>query len=75
MIKTILVAAAASEADPAGYAAAFAIARLFAAHVDALHVRLNPVEVAVAMSTEAPAVRCSKASSTACSATPISAKR
>jgi len=52
MIKTILVPATGNETDAAGYAAALPIARLFAAHVDALHVRLDPVEVGVAMSTE-----------------------
>jgi nucleotide-binding universal stress UspA family protein len=52
MIKTILVPATGSETDAAGYAAALAVARSFGAHIDALHVRLDPVEVAVSMSTE-----------------------
>lgn len=52
MIKTILVPANAPETDAAGYAAALTLARAFAAHLVALHVRIDPVEVAVAMSTE-----------------------
>jgi len=52
MIKTILVPATGGEADAAGYAGALPIARSFAAHIDALHVRMDPVEVAVSMSTE-----------------------
>jgi hypothetical protein len=52
MIKTILVPATGTEADAAGYAAAFAVADRFAAHIDALHVRLDPAEVAMSMSTE-----------------------
>lgn len=52
MIKTILVPASGTDADAAAYVAAAAVARLFGAHVDALHVRLDPVEVGVAMSTE-----------------------
>ncbi|HWB49505.1 MAG TPA: universal stress protein [Stellaceae bacterium] len=52
MIKTILVRAGDDAASAAAYAAAGGVARRFGAHVDALHVRLDPVEVAVAMSTE-----------------------
>lgn len=52
MIKTILVPARGDEADEEGFYAALSIARSFAAHIDALHVRPDPVEVAVAMSTE-----------------------
>src|SRR6185437_5142537 len=48
MIKTILVPAQGGESDRAAFAAALAIARPFAAHIDALHVRLDPVEIAVA---------------------------
>jgi nucleotide-binding universal stress UspA family protein len=52
MIKTILAPSTASETDTVVFAAAATVARLFGAHVDALHVRLDPVELAVAMSTE-----------------------
>jgi nucleotide-binding universal stress UspA family protein len=52
MIKTILVPVTGNESDAVTYAAALPIARAFAAHVDALHVRIDPVEVAVSMSTE-----------------------
>ena len=53
MIKTILVAATGNDSDAARFAAALAIARPFAAHLDVLHVRLDPVSVAVAMATDA----------------------
>ena len=53
MIKTILVAATGNDGDAATFAAALAIARPFGAHLDVLHVRLDPVAVAVAMTTEA----------------------
>jgi nucleotide-binding universal stress UspA family protein len=53
MIKTILVAASGSDSDAAAYAAALAIARPFAAHLDALHVKLDAVNTAVAMTTDA----------------------
>ncbi|HTW53682.1 MAG TPA: universal stress protein [Stellaceae bacterium] len=52
MIKTILVRASGDESDSAAYAATRCIARRFGAHIDGLHVRLDPVELAVAMSTE-----------------------
>jgi nucleotide-binding universal stress UspA family protein len=52
MIKTILVPATNTETAGAGYEMALPIARWFAAHIDALHVRLDPVELAVSMSTE-----------------------
>jgi nucleotide-binding universal stress UspA family protein len=52
MIKTILVPVTGSETDAAAYAGTLPIARGFAAHVDALHVRTDPVELAVSMSTE-----------------------
>ena len=52
MIKSILVPATGKDTDAAGFAVALPIARAFAAHIDALHVRVDPVEVAVAMSTE-----------------------
>jgi nucleotide-binding universal stress UspA family protein len=47
MIKTILVPATGDAFDAPTYTAAFAAARLFAAHVDALHVAADPLEVAV----------------------------
>ena len=53
MIKTILVAATGSDSDTATFAAALAIAQPFAAHLEMLHVRLDPVSVAVAMTTDA----------------------
>ena len=53
MLKTILVAATGNEGDAATFAAALAIARPFAAHLDMLHVRLDPVALAVAMTTDA----------------------
>jgi nucleotide-binding universal stress UspA family protein len=53
MIKTILVAATGYDSDSASFAAALALARPFAAHLDVLHVRLDAVSVAVAMSNDA----------------------
>ena len=53
MIKTILVQATGSETDFATFDAALQVARLFAAHLDVLHVRLDTVEVAVAMTADA----------------------
>jgi len=53
MIKTILVASSGTEADAATYAAALAIARPFGAHIDVLHVRLDPATIAVAMAGDA----------------------
>jgi nucleotide-binding universal stress UspA family protein len=52
MIKTILVPATDNASGAAAYAAARGVAQRFDSHIDALHVRLDPVEVAVAMSTE-----------------------
>lgn len=51
-MKTILVRATDDESNSAAYAAARCVARRFGAHIDALHVRLDPVDVAVAMPTE-----------------------
>ncbi|HVC50639.1 MAG TPA: hypothetical protein VND87_01320 [Stellaceae bacterium] len=48
VIKTILVPATGNQTDTAILTAALAVGRRFAAHIDALHVRLDPVEVAVA---------------------------
>jgi nucleotide-binding universal stress UspA family protein len=47
MIKTILVPATADKTDDRAYAAASALVRAFDAHIDALHVRVDPVAVAV----------------------------
>jgi len=52
MIRSILVPAMGNQADAACFTAALPVARAFAAHLDALHVRVDPVGVAVAMSTE-----------------------
>ena len=52
MIKTILVAATGNESDAATFAAALAIGRPFAAHLDVLHVRLDAVGTAIAMTTD-----------------------
>jgi len=53
MIKTILVPASGDDRDSTGLAAALAVARVFAAHIDALHIRLDPIAAAVAMTTDA----------------------
>ena len=52
MIKTILVPATGSERDTATFTAALSVARAFLAHLDVLHVRLDPVGMAVAMTTD-----------------------
>jgi nucleotide-binding universal stress UspA family protein len=52
MIKTVLVAAAGTDSDAAAFAAALAIARLFAAHLDVLHIRPDPAGLALAMATD-----------------------
>jgi nucleotide-binding universal stress UspA family protein len=52
MIKSILVPATGSDADEAAFAAALAVARPFAAHLDVLHVRVDAAEAAVAMATD-----------------------
>ena len=52
MIKTILLPSTGDDADAVAFAAALAVARFFKANITALHVRLDPVELAVAMSTE-----------------------
>ena len=53
MIKTILVPATGTDGDAVAFAAALAIAGSFGAHIDALHVKLDAVSVAVAMATDA----------------------
>lgn len=52
MIKTILVPATGNDTDLLLFRTALQIARQFGAHIDVLHVRLDPVEVAVAMAAE-----------------------
>jgi hypothetical protein len=52
MIKTILVPAMGNETDVTAFAVALRAARSFAAHFDVLHVRLDSIEVAVAMSAD-----------------------
>ena len=52
MIKTILVPVTGSACDEPAFAAAFAAAQRFAAHIDFLHVCIDPVEVALAMTSE-----------------------
>ncbi len=49
MLKTILVPATADKSDASNLATAFVLARQFAAHIVALHVRPDPAEVAVAL--------------------------
>ncbi|MBV9828705.1 MAG: universal stress protein [Alphaproteobacteria bacterium] len=53
MIKTILVPLTPTGLDDRSLAAASIIARAFNAHIDAVHVRLDPVEVAVNMTSDA----------------------
>ena len=53
MIKTILVPATGTDTDGETFAAALEAARMFEAHLDFLHVRLDTVEVAVAMTAAA----------------------
>jgi len=52
MIKTILVPASGDPSDAASFAAALTIARAFSAHIDVLHVRVDPIDAAIAMSSE-----------------------
>jgi len=52
MFKTILVPATGSDADAAVFAAALAVARPFAAHLDFLHVRADTAAMAVAMTSD-----------------------
>jgi nucleotide-binding universal stress UspA family protein len=52
MIKTILLPATGNETDVSAFAVALRAARSFAAHLDVLHVRLDPIEVAVAMAAD-----------------------
>jgi len=52
MIKTILVPATGNTNDVPTFSAALQVARLFAAHLDVLHVRLDPIEIVVSMSAD-----------------------
>ena len=52
MIKTILVPATGSDRDSAVFAAALAVARAFAAHLEFLHVRPDAAATAVAMASD-----------------------
>ena len=52
MIRNILVPATGNDSDATCFATALAAARIFSAHIDALHVRFDPVDVAVAMSSD-----------------------
>ncbi len=52
MIKTILVPATGSDTDAAVFAAALAVARPFAAHLDFLHVRIDAAAIAVGMASD-----------------------
>jgi nucleotide-binding universal stress UspA family protein len=52
VIKTILVPVTGNETDIATFAAALRVAQVFDAHLDALHVRLDPLATVIAMTTE-----------------------
>ena len=52
MIRSILVPATGDEADLATFATALGVAREFSAHIEFLHVHLNAVETAVAMTSD-----------------------
>jgi len=52
MIKTILVPATGSAADDAVFTSALAVARAFDAHLDILHVRVDPAAMVAAMSAD-----------------------
>jgi nucleotide-binding universal stress UspA family protein len=49
MIKTILVPATASDTDGVVFETALSVARLFSAHLDFLHVQVDPLQEIVAM--------------------------
>jgi nucleotide-binding universal stress UspA family protein len=53
MIKAILVPATGSGADTAVFAAALVLARAFAAHLEFLHVRVDPAAMAATMAADA----------------------
>jgi nucleotide-binding universal stress UspA family protein len=52
MIKTILVPATASNSDNVVFASALAVARAFDAHLDFLHVRVDPAAMAATMASD-----------------------
>jgi nucleotide-binding universal stress UspA family protein len=52
MIKTILVPVDDPDGEAASFAAALALARQFGAHIDALHVRLDPAATALALAAD-----------------------
>jgi nucleotide-binding universal stress UspA family protein len=52
VIKTVLVPATGNETDIAALDAALRVAQVFAAHIDALHIRIDSVEIAVASMTD-----------------------
>jgi nucleotide-binding universal stress UspA family protein len=52
MIKTILVPATASDTDNAVFTSALAVARAFDAHLDFLHVRVDPAAMAATMASD-----------------------
>lgn len=52
MIKTILVPATGSSSDAATFSAAVAAARALGAHLDFLHVRVDPAELVAAFATD-----------------------
>jgi nucleotide-binding universal stress UspA family protein len=52
MIKTILVPAIGSDADNAVFASALTVARVFDAHLDFLHVRVDAAAMAATMATD-----------------------
>jgi len=52
MIKTILVPATGSASDLTVFGSALSIARPFGAHIDALHAHLDPVEVAIRLTSD-----------------------
>jgi nucleotide-binding universal stress UspA family protein len=53
MIKTILVPANGDESDAVAFGTASGLVRQFNAHVDVLHIRVDPVGVAVGMTVDA----------------------
>src|SRR5260221_12298232 len=52
MIRIILVPARGDKGDMASFTAALAVARNFRAHIDVLHVRMDPVEAAVSLTSD-----------------------
>src|SRR5215831_8858796 len=52
MIKTILVPAGGSDSDNAVFASALTVARAFAAHIDFLHVAVDPSAMAATMAAD-----------------------